>query len=449
MRKTREINPGQFLILGYLCIIALGAAALTVPGMTRQGITPVDAIFTATSAVCVTGLIVKDTAVDFTLIGKIVILVLIQIGGIGYMTLSTTFFFFWGRRVSLRNRLVFKESANLLNYDNIGRFAWRVFRITLAVEAAGMLVLFLAFLRSYAPLHALGHACFHSVSAFCNAGFSTFSENLTRHADSYLIPITVATLVFTGGIGFVVISDLYATYIQRKKKNLLLHSKLALRTSLILIAVATIVILVYEGPRSMAHLGLGQRLLHSFFQAVTPRTAGFNTVPIQTFSAPILVFLIVLMFIGASPSGTGGGVKTTTIVVYLGWIKNLLYGRTDKDVPIARKSVALEQAMRAALLVALSLALVLVAWILLLAVENAAPMRAAFEVVSAFGTVGLSLGSTLSSSCNYAYDLGPFGKLVLVLVMITGKVGTITIGSALLKPRPQDYTYPTETVAIG
>ncbi len=449
MRLSREIDAPRVLIFGYVGIIAIGTILLSLPAATTHGISFIDALFTASSGLCVTGLIVKNTALDFTLFGKGVILTLIQIGGLGYMTLSTTFFFFLGRRVSLRDRVLFKESINILTYENLSRFAWRVFRITIVLELIGTVFLFFGFLGKFSPLEALGHAFFHSVSAFCNAGFSSFSENLSLFSASYLVPLIAALLFIIGGIGFVVISDLHATFIRRTKKRLSLHTKIVLRTTLAFIVVGTLFILLREGGNSLSHLTFPRRLVVSFFQAVTPRTAGFNTVTISLFSPITLVVLMLFMFVGASPGGTGGGIKTTTFVLIIQWIKEMLLGRHGKDITVQKKRIPIEQAYRAVVIVSLSIAVIFCAFFLIMLFDNPEPIKALFEVFSALGTVGLSLGSSVNPYCSFSYDLSWLSKLVIILVVVTGRVGTITIGSALLKPHPLDYKYPEEPIVVG
>lgn len=449
MKGSREINAPRMLIFGYLGIITIGTALLLLPNATRNGISFIDAVFTASSSLCVTGLIVKNTALDFTLFGKCIILTLIQIGGLGYMTLSTTFFFFIGRKISLRDRLLFKESINLLTFANLRRFAWRVFRITIFVELLGTIILYSVFASRFSPPVALGQAFFHAVSAFCNAGFSTFSENMTLFSSSIPAPLVVAVLFILGGIGFVVISDLYTTLVKREKKKLALHTTLVLRTTIALIAIGTLFILIVEYDRSLVGLSLLQKIVVSFFQAVTPRTAGFNTIRVAAFSPITLMLLMAFMFIGASPGGTGGGIKTTTLVLLVRWAKDLMLGRHGKDVTALKKRIPIEQAYRAFLIFILSCGTIIVAFFIIMITENQASLKTMFEVFSAFGTVGLSLGSATNPFCSFAYDLSAFGKFVIICVMIAGRVGTITVGSAILKPHPLEYLYPEEAIVIG
>jgi trk system potassium uptake protein TrkH len=449
MKHSKEINAPRLLILGYVSIISIGTLLLSLPCASTHGISFIDALFTASSSLCVTGLIVKNTALDFTLFGKCIILALIQIGGLGYMTLSTVFFFFLGKKISFRDRLLLKESINVLTFENLRRFAWRVLRITLVLEGIGTILFFFSFMRKLDPLTAFGHAVFHAVSSFCNAGFSSFSENLSLFADTAWVPLTASALFIIGGLGFVVISDIYTTMITRAKKKFALHTILVFRTTALLIILGTLAIFLLEWNRALCGQSMGQKLLLSFFQAVTPRTAGFNTMTVSLFSPLILVMLMVFMFIGASPGGTGGGVKTTTFALLLHWIKELLLGRYGNDINTSRKRIPVEQAFRAFLIVALGIGILFVGFVLIMILDNPKPLSALFEIVSALGTVGLSMGSSVQKFCSFSHDLSAFGKLVIILVMITGRVGTITIGSALLKPHPLEYKYPQEPIAVG
>jgi len=449
MKYSKEINAPRLLVLGYVGIISLGTVLLSVPCATTHGISFIDALFTASSSLCVTGLIVKNTALDFTLFGKCIILALIQIGGLGYMTLSTVFFFFLGKKISFRDRLLFKESINVLTFENLRRFAWRVLRITLVLEGIGTILFFFNFLRTFDPITALGHAVFHAVSSFCNAGFSSFSENLSLFAGTAWVPLIASSLFIIGGLGFIVVSDIHTTVITRTKKKLALHTTLVLRTTAVLIILGTFFIFLAEYNRALAGQTIGQKFLLSFFQAVTPRTAGFNTMTVSLFSPLILIMLMVFMFIGASPGGTGGGVKTTTFTLLVHWIKELLLGRYGNDINTSRKRIPVEQAFRAFLIVALAIGVLFTGFVLIMLLDSPKPLAALFEVVSALGTVGLSMGSSVQKFCSFSHDLSAFGKLVIIMVMITGRVGTITIGSALLKPHPLEYKYPQEPIAVG
>ncbi|MBS4015957.1 MAG: TrkH family potassium uptake protein [Candidatus Latescibacteria bacterium] len=448
-KLQKPVNPGRLLITGYLTIILLGAVLLYLP-VSSHGITPIDALYTSTSAVCVTGLIVKDTATDFTLVGKIIILLLIQIGGLGYMILSTAFFFFIGQRLSLRDRLLVRESINYLSYENLRRFAFNVVRVTFLAEGVGALILFTYFVRTDMKIeYAAGHAIFHSVSAFCNAGFSSFSNNLAGYANSLLVPFVISTLFIMGGLGFVVISDVYKTYIRKTSDRLSLHSKSVLTVTACLIGIGTLIILLLEWNTSLKIFSLTQKIVNGFFMAVAPRTAGFNLINISVFHQATMFFIIILMFIGASSGGTGGGIKTTTFSLIILQLKALLTGHTE--ILIFKRRVSNEQIFKAFLIVGLAVTWVLTSLILLL-IFNREPldiMTAIFEIFSAFGTVGLSLGSRFVSNLSASYDYSVIGKLIIIMTMIIGRVGVLTLATALIKKKILTYTHPEGVILVG
>jgi trk system potassium uptake protein TrkH len=448
-RFKQPVHPAQLLILGYLLIILFGTFLLYLP-ISAKNINPIDALFTSTSAVCVTGLIVKDISTDFTLFGKIVILMLIQIGGLGYMTLSTAFFFFLRRGISLRDRLIMKESISYLSYENLRRFAFTIVRVTLVVEGLGAIILFGYFLYSGMSVwHAIGHAVFHAISAFCNAGFSTFSNNLANYSGTFFVPVVISLLLITGGIGFIVISDIYKTWITRKNARLSLHSKIAITTTLFLILIGTGILLLLEWNNSLVGYPLIKKLSIAFFHAVTPRTAGFNIINVGILGLATQLFIIFLMFIGASPGGTGGGIKTTTFSLLILEMKSLLQGRGE--ILVFDRKVRGEQTTRAFLIFILSLSWLLTALFLLLILEDKKGdlLRILFEITSAFGTVGLSTGSKLVANLSFSYDFSIIGKLIILATMLIGKIGTLTIGSALISQGRYRYTYPAGTVLVG
>jgi len=365
------------------------------------------------------------------------------------MTLSTTFFYFLGKKISLHDRILFKESLNLLTYDNLMRFAWRIFRITIFFEAVGTGLFYLVFSKQFPPLIALGHSFFHSVSSFCNAGFSTFSENLTLYGHSYSVPIFCAFLIITGGIGFVAISDMYYVFIKREKKGLSLHTKIVLKTTAFLIIFGTIFIFLMESNRGLSNYSPGEKIINSFFQAVTPRTAGFNTVNISLFSPLTVIFIMFLMFIGASPGGTGGGIKTSTFALLLLWVRELLFGRYGEDITAMKKRIPQEQAFRAFLLAFTSILLIILSFFLIQTIDQGQPLKLLFEIFSAFGTVGLSLGSKLNPNCNFSFDLSISGKLIIIFLMISGRVGPLTLSNALITAKKREFIYPEESIVIG
>lgn len=447
--RRRKVSPARILALGYLIMIAMGTLLLLLP-FASHGCSPIDAIFTATSATCVTGLIVKVTPTDFTLFGQIVILLIIQIGGLGYMTLSSAFFFLLGRRVSLRQRMLMKESINFLNYRNLGHFAFTIFRVTLIVESIGATILTLWFRFYYHKgwLESLYHGVFQSVSAFCNAGFSTFETNLREFQNDPLIGLLIPLLFIMGGVGFIVLSDLWQRA-GRKTLRLATHTRLVLTATAIYIVAGTLAVLVGEWGGALKELSIPARFLNAFFAAVTPRTAGFNLTGVSGMRAYTLLIIMVLMFIGASPGGTGGGVKTTSFSLVLAEIGRVIRGR--KEVVMMKRTIKEEQVHRATSLVALSAIVVLTSTFLLVIFNGGKDvMQCAFEAFSAFGTVGLSMGAAGYPYLSFSAKMTPLGKIVIILTMFFGKVGTMTLGSALLSGGKKSRIRPAQTnIVVG
>src|SRR5574337_167938 len=308
-------TPPRRLVLGFAAIIFTGTLLLSLPVSEAPGhsISLLDAFFTATSAVCVTGLVIKDLPTDFSLFGQITILLLIQIGGLGYMTMSTFMVLILGQRFSLREQLTLRDSLNLSSMRGLMRFTQSVIGATLLVEAAGALLLLVRFAFDFPLAQAAYLAVFHAVSAFNNAGFSLFSTNLMSYRADWVVNLVVTTLIILGGIGFVVYGDLYRRACGRTAQ-LSLHTKLALTMTGILIVAGTLFLWLFEfhNPQTLSQRPLPEQFLISYFHAVSARTAGFNTIDLSQLSNAALYLLVLLMFVGASPGGTGGGVKTTT-----------------------------------------------------------------------------------------------------------------------------------------
>ncbi|MBD3285110.1 hypothetical protein GF359_01885, partial [candidate division WOR-3 bacterium] len=389
---------------------------------------------------------------DFTLFGQIVLLVLLQIGGLGYMTLSSAFFFLLGRRMPLRQRMMMKQSINFLNYRNLGQFAFSILKVTLIFESVGaaILLLWFRFHHGFAWGKAVYQGVFHSVSAFCNAGFSTFTANLGNFQNDPVVGLVVPALFIVSGLGFIVISDVWRR-ILGKNLRLTTHTQLVLNATALFIVAGTIAVLAGEWNGALKGLSIPARLMNAFFTAVTPRTAGFNLVSIGGMRTWTLIILMVFMFIGASPGGTGGGVKTTSFSLVLAEIGRVV--RRRKEVVILKRTVKEEQVHRATSLVALS-ALVVLTSVFLVVIFNPgkSAMRCMFEVFSAFGTVGLSMGSTLPRYANVSFsaELTTLGKIVIILTMFFGRVGTLTLGSALIRGGKKSRIRPAQTnIVVG
>jgi trk/ktr system potassium uptake protein len=448
----RQATPPQALALGFAVVILIGAFLLTLPVSTasKKGTPFIDALYTSTSAVCVTGLIVLDTPGFFSTVGQVIILLLIQIGGLGYMTMASMIALTVGRRISLRERVILRESLNQLTMEGLIRFVKRVLWITFIIEAIGGILLTLRFLREYPLPRALFFGVFHSVSAFCNAGFSLFSTNLEAYVSDPLVNLVITSNIIIGGIGYLVIVDLYehSRNLNNSRFHLSVHAKLALTITASLIVAGTVLIYLFErnNGQTLGPLPFSSQILASYFHAVTPRTAGYNTLRVGAMTQACLFFTIFLMFVGASPGGTGGGIKTTTFGTLVASTWSNLRGR--KDVNLFRR-LSPESIDKAFVLTFLSLLLMACFSNLLLVIEKQPFLQVLFEEVSAFGTVGLSSGAP-GSVCSLSAIFSPWGKLLIILTMYAGRVGPITVGAAALSRESQgEFRYVEEKVLVG
>ena len=425
-----RILPGRAFLLVFLVLILCGSGLLLLPRATpaEHPIGVLDALFTATSAVCVTGLIVRDTATEFTRFGQTIILALIQVGGLGIMSLAGAFGLLLGRGIGLRESSLLREVFQLSLWDEVGRQLRFIVVMTFSVELIGAAVLY----------HGLGGvitdrsdrlfaAVFHAVSAFCNAGFSTFSGSLTDVAQRPEVVATVSGLLIVGGLGFVVAAQVLA-YLrgrltgQRPPVRLGLQTGVVLRLSLVLLLVGALLLALIEWNGAFAGRSWGGRLSLAFFQSATCRTAGFNTVDLTALSVPSLFMMMILMFIGGAPGSTAGGVKVTALAVIWANLKSLRYG--SGIVRLADREID-PMAVNRALLVVSSWAIAAaVALFVLLVTEGAGLLTTAFEVCSALGTVGLSLGLTP--------ELSAVGRLVVIVLMFVGRLGPLTLAHSLV-----------------
>ena len=428
----------------------LGAGVLLLPWFNTAGLSPVDALFTSTSAVCVTGLTVVNTATAFTVPGKIVILALIQIGGLGVMTFSVLFTLGLKGHVSLSSQKVIQESFLHLRHAGIKGLISTILVFTLVVEGAMAAVMTLAFMPYCHSLsEALFQGLFHSVSAFCNAGFSTFQDGLESFRASFPVSLSVMAAVFLGSTGFAIIYELWERLWgrQEEKRGLSLHFKVTMLAHLVLLAVGTMGFMMLEADNMLTGMDSGERVLVAAFHSVSARTAGFNTVSIQGLTENSLYLLILLMFIGACPSSTGGGIKTTTAAVLFAMAVSRLRGFSQ--TVIFRRTIPEDQTDRAVTLFILAVVTVLGAHMLLMFAGTSVPFEHAhgeflaylFEAVSGLGTVGLSVGITPK--------LGLAGKLVMIVIMFVGRVGLLSILSVLSMTGRRDYHYSPERVMIG
>ncbi|HQJ57293.1 MAG TPA: TrkH family potassium uptake protein [Caldisericia bacterium] len=435
-------EPARFIILTFLLIIIIGGILLSLPISSKSGkfTNPIDALFTANSATCVTGLVVVDTGTHYSFFGQIVILILIQIGGLSYMTIFTFLALLLGRKIPLLDRIILKESINFFSVGGIIKLARRILFIVLIFEGVGAVILASVFSKDYGILTGLFYGIFHSVSAFCNAGFDLLGNfiSLTNYKGNILLNITVILLIITGGIGFGVISEIIDFH---KSKKLSLHTKLVLTVTAILIISGTILIFLFERNNlsTLKPLTIKEKILTSIFQAVTPRTAGFNTINIGYLNLSTLILLILFMFIGASPGGTGGGIKTSTFAIILMNIKNTIKGR--EGVTIYDRCVDSSTVKKSYLIFTASIFLIFLSTFLLSITEKFGLINILFEVTSAFGTVGLSTGIT-------PY-LSPFGKIIIMFTMFAGRVGILSILTSISVKKPQRTYLPEDKVMVG
>ncbi len=442
----KQINPARTLILGFLSIIVIGSVLLMMPFSTVNAISPVDAIFTATSAVCVTGLIVKDTPRDFTTAGQIIIMLLIQIGGLGYMTSATIISLVIGKKIGLGERLIMKEALNVINLEGIVRFTKAVLLMTLLFEFAGAVFLSIRFMDSRSIPEAIYYGIFHSISAFNNAGFSLFSDNLMHYRGDVTVNFVISTLIITGGIGFIVVSDLY-NYWKKKVFRISVHTKIVLVTTFFLILAGTVLIYYFEhtNPDTFQNLSLKERLLASYFASVSPRTAGFNTIDYSSMKIETLFLTIILMFIGASPGSTGGGIKTTVFAIVLASMVSII--RSMRDTVIFKRRISLETISKAHLLVVFGLLFVIIMSLIVIRLEHTTYLASMFEVTSAFGTVGLSVGDGGVRSLSAVFS--PIGKLLISFAMFAGRLGPLTLAVAVISKKEEMFRYPEGNVVIG
>ena len=445
--KPSIFSPSRVLAVSFGGLIAIGTLLLALPiSATRESLSLIDAFFTATSAICVTGLTVVDTPNDLSLFGQIVLLLLIQIGGLGYMAISTVVAVALGRQLTVHERLSLQEALNVHTMEGLVRFVMTVLKLTLAFELAGALVLMFWWWNEFGIIRAAYYAVFHSVSAFNNAGFALFSDNMTRFRGDWVVNFVITTLVICGGLGFLVLSEIGRL---RQTRRLSAHARLVLTvTALLLVGGTAFVFLVERGnPNTLGPLGVGEAFLAAYFQAVVTRTAGFNSIDIGAMHAASLFLFIILMFIGAAPGGTGGGVKVSTFAVTLAALWAMVRGIVEPS--LFRRRLAPDLVARAFAVSLLAfLALNAVAGILLV-MEERPLLQTLFETTSAFGTVGLSTGER-GSVVSLAGHFSASGKFLLAAMMFMGRVGPLTLAVAVARGRtPAKIRYAEAKILVG
>lgn len=422
--------PGRLIALGFAAVILLGSLLLLLPVSVRPDaeVTFIDALFTSTSAVCVTGLIAIDTADHFTVFGQAVVAALIQIGGLGVTSVGMGLILAAGRQVGIKGRLLIKEALNVDSFKGMVRLVKAVLIMTLCFESAGMVLSFLVFVQDYSPLHALWISIFHSIAAFNNSGFDILGglRNLIPYQSNVLLNLTTCGLIICGGLGFLVMLDIKRC---RSFRKLTLHSKVVLTTTAALLIIGT---LLLKATEEMTWLG-------AFFHSVSARTAGFSTYPIGELTNAGLFTLIILMFIGASPGSTGGGIKTTTFFILMQEVRSVFSKRRPGAF---HRTLPAEALPKAAVIALLSLLVVCCGTFLLCILEPGCTfIQLLFEVVSAFGTVGLSTGITP--------NLSVASKAVIILTMYIGRLGAFTLLSMWINREEPSVRYTEESITIG
>ena len=421
----------RVIVYSFIGLVLFGTALLLMPFSHHGSLSFIDALFTSTSAVCVTGLIVKDTPVDFTFFGQMVILILIQIGGLGYMTAVTFLAVMRRQKIGHRDRLILKESLNYPGMDGLVRFLKVVFASIFLIELIGIIILTLRFFVDMPFLKALWFGTFHAISAFNNAGFSLFSDNLMHYKTDLVINITIPLLIILGGIGYMVITELYY---YRKKKILRLstNTKIILLMTAILIAIGMVLLLTLEWNSAFKGLSWTDKILAAWFASVNYRTAGFNTIDLSTLTSSDIFFSTFFMMIGGAPGGTAGGMKVT--VVALAFIGVWYTMRGDTHAHIFRRSISEYQISKAYAIIFIASIYVVASTILLSEFERTSFLPTLFEACSAFGTVGLSTGN--GGVLSFSALFSNWGKINIIILMFMGRIGVfaftvIIIGKAV------------------
>ncbi|MCK5554176.1 MAG: potassium transporter [Deltaproteobacteria bacterium] len=447
----RFLTPERTLILSFLIMILIGTCLLSLPHAARAKTTSfIDALFTATSAVCVTGLIVVDTGGFYSQFGQVVILILIQVGGLGIMTFSVFFYLLLGRSIGFRDRRIIQDTFSQFPIRNIYALLKSVFIYTIVIESVGALLLFVGWIDYFPPMTALYFSLFHAISAFCNAGFSLFSDSFVGFQNNVLVNLSITSLIILGGMGFIVLKEIFDIGLRRTTTlRISLHSKVVLTTTAALLVLGTLLIFFIERNGSLLNFPLGEKILISYFQSVTSRTAGFNTIPMIGLSNATCFMLIILMFIGASPGSCGGGIKTTNLATLVSLAVNRYKGRERAN--LFRRTIPHETVARSISIILASILAVTIIAILLLVTQlgdlSHAESRGLFleylfETVSAFGTVGLSMGVTTK--------LDSAGKLIIIAMMLLGRLGPLTLAFAMARRvREGEVRYAEENIIVG
>ncbi|MCT4661686.1 MAG: TrkH family potassium uptake protein [Tissierellales bacterium] len=443
-----KLEPAQVLVLGFAILIMIGATLLNLPiaSMDGKSIGFIDALFTSASAVCVTGLSVVNTAAHWTLFGKFVLLVLIQIGGLGFMTMATLVALLLGRRITLKERLIMQEELNQFTMQGLVKLTKYVILSTFFVELMGAIGLAFTFVPHYNdPVKGIWYAVFHSISAFCNAGFDLTGSSMVEFVGDPIVNIVMSLLVIFGGLGYSVYINVTDRILHKgARRKFSLHTKMVLviTGALLLLGFVLIFIFEYNNTATFGSLNFGEKLFAAFFQSMAPRTAGFNSIDMAGITNASAFIIIVLMFIGGSPGSTAGGIKTTTVGALIYAMISVVRGKTD--IEAFKKRLPSEIVLRSMTVVGIAMGIVSVVTMALSITESASFLDIFFESVSAFATVGLSRGLTP--------NLTVVGRLIITLTMFVGRLGPLTMAFAFAQRQKKNkgqFRYPEERIIVG
>lgn len=442
--KKLRLSGVQILALGFIIVILIGGILLSLPISSANGESTnfLDALFTSTSAVCVTGLVTLDTGTHWNEFGQIVIMLLIEVGGLGFMSFATFIAVLLGKKITLRDRLLMQEAMNTFNIQGLVRMVRYVLGFTFSVQFFGALLLSTQFIPQFGFLKGVYFSIFHSISAFCNAGFDLFGgfSSVTAYSGNAVVLLTISSLIIIGGLGFTVWLELYN---YRGLKKLSVHSKIVILITVVLLIGGTILMYLFEinNPQTIGNMGFGDKILNSYFASASPRTAGFNSVSTDGMTNSGKFLTIILMFIGGSPGSTAGGLKTATFGIVILTVISVIRGREDTQVFGRRFSKELVYKSFALLIIGMAL-VIGVSMLLSITDPNESFINILYEATSAFGTVGLTTGVT--------QRLSTAGKIIIMITMYCGRVGPMTVALAFLRnKKKQTHKYPEGKILIG
>ena len=444
LKKNIKLSGVQILALGFVVIILVGTILLTLPISTASGESTnfLDALFTATSAVCVTGLIVVDTGSYWNMFGQTIIMILIEIGGLGFMSFTTLIAIILGKKITLRERLILQDAMNTFNIQGLVKMVKYVLVFTVSVQFFGALLLSTQFIPEFGFGKGAFYSLFHSISAFCNAGFDVLGKgnSLISFNTNVVVIMVLSILIIIGGLGFTVWSELYTC---KSIRRVSIHSKMVLLITTGLVVGGTLLMFLFEhnNPQTISKMSFINKLTNSFFASVTPRTAGFNSISTSGMTTAGQFLTIILMFIGGSPGSTAGGIKTTTIGVLIVTVVSVIRGREDSEV--FKRRFSKDLVYKAFTLLFIGFTLVVIVTMLLSYTEKGATFMSIFyETISAFGTAGLTLGLTP--------DLSNIGRILIIIMMYLGRVGPLTVVLSLTRKKEKSgVKYPEGKILIG